>query len=232
MSDLSLPQPQSFQVTLPSPSSIAEFWPNSQQFVALPHELQRTISSQVGAIYIGFNLLLSLMNGTCQSLGLSSGLTTFEQYQPFIMDTSHVLWKHFRRWTAGPTKRSFHDEAVTSYLEVLEAVAKSLKPSNITHSGSAKAASTLVRGLCDLLETPDLSVVNQIQFASLLLGLQTTLSSLCKLDSTPERRNIRPPLLAVDDLEAGIGHLCRNEEKFAVLQKDFKVWLCQPHRVV
>lgn len=223
MSDLSLPQPQSFQVTLPSPSSIAEFWPDSQQFVALPHELQRTVSSQVGAIYIGFNLLLSLLNGTCQPLGLCSGSTTFEQYQPFIMDTSASLWKHFRRWTTGPTKRSFHDEAVTSYLEVLDAVAKSLKSSSIAHSVSAKAASTLVRGLCDLLETPDLSVVNQIQIASLLVGLQTTLSNLYKLDPAPERRDIRPPTLAVDDLETSIGYLCRDEEKFAVLQKDLKV---------
>ncbi|KAL5118061.1 serine/threonine-protein kinase M1 [Pleosporales sp. CAS-2024a] len=50
----------SFGIILPSAGSIAGFWPQSQQSVALPHELQKTVSSQLGAIYIAFNLLFSL----------------------------------------------------------------------------------------------------------------------------------------------------------------------------
>src|SRR5437764_910988 len=54
--------PPSFNVALPSSSSISEFWPESQHFVALPHDLQRNITSQVGSIHIGFSLLLALVN--------------------------------------------------------------------------------------------------------------------------------------------------------------------------
>jgi serine/threonine-protein kinase ATR len=223
VSDPSLVRAQAFQITLPSPSGIGEFWPESQQLVALPHEFQRTISSQIGAVYIGFKLLLSFVHGARQQQGYGQGSTTFEHHQPWILDTCLKLWRHFQRWTVGSDKPPFREETVSSYLQLLGAVAVPSGTSENCPSVSSKAAQTLIRGLSNLLEKPIFSTPNQIQLASLLIRLRRTLSSPSKSTSTPGRRRFKPTSVIADDLGTRISELCHDAEKFSGLQKDLQV---------
>ncbi|KAF1921015.1 hypothetical protein BDU57DRAFT_509551 [Ampelomyces quisqualis] len=225
VSDPYLPQTKPFGILLPSPGGIAEFWPEIQQFVALPHELQRTISSHIGAICIGMNLLLCLAKGIRQQKGLAAGSATSDCHQPFILDACNVLWQHFRRWTITPEKRSFHDETVNVFLKLLEAVAVPAVLSKVHPSGWSKAAHTLVQGLSDLLEKPSFTATVQLQLASLLVRLQKMVDGIDghRFISDSHRPKFSSIVL---DLEVGVGNLCRNAEKFSGLQKDFQLALC------
>ena len=225
VSDLTASPNQPFQVVLPSSSSIAEFWPSSQQFVALPHELQRTISSHLGAIYIGFNILLSLVKRTHQQQENDSGLAVYERYEPWILDMCLKLWQHFRRWTTGADRRSFQDETVSSFLDLLEAIALRSDSIKGRVMGSAKAAQCLVRGLSNLLEKPNLSVANQVRLASLLVRLQSTLHASSKITPATARRRVNSAATIKDDLEASIAWTCQDAEKFSTLHKDLQVRL-------
>jgi serine/threonine-protein kinase ATR len=228
VSDPSTPLNQPFQVILPSSSSIGEYWPESQQIVALPHELQKTVSSQTGAIYVGFNLLLSLVNGALPPEGQCTEFASFEHHQPWILDTCFVLWQHFRRWTTGPNKQSFHDETITSYLQVLEVIIVSTKLSEDRPSGSTKLAQSLVRGLSNLLEKPNLPVLNQLQLASLLIRLRAASNDIPNLTSTPVRRSVNSLFIVANYLEANIARFCHAGEKFSGLQKDLQVCITEP----
>jgi serine/threonine-protein kinase ATR len=223
VSDPSVLQTQPFGIVLPSPASIAEFWPESQQFVALPHELQRTISSHVGAIYIGLTLLLCLANGVRQQQGRSAGSATFDHHQPFILDTCTALWQHFRRWTTGSEKQSFYDETVNVFLEVLEAVAVPVVLSKGQPPGSSKAAHTLVQGVSSLLEKVNVSPVTQLQLASLLIRLRNIVDGTNEPHSKSDCQRPTSPSIVLMDLESGVGKLCRDAEKFLDLQKDLQV---------
>jgi serine/threonine-protein kinase ATR len=226
VSDLSAPMNQAFQVVLPSSSSISEFWPESQHFVALPHGLQKTVSCQTGAIYIGFNLLVSLVKSVHKPQGRCTDIAAFEHQQPWVLDTCLVLWQHFKRWTTASDKGSFHDEGVGSYLQVLEAVALPMTASEDHYLGSSKAAQSLVGGLSGLLEKSNLSVSNQTQFASLLIRLRTVLNDLSQT-TQGIRRRVHPSSIIADDLEAVIAHFCHNGERFSGLQKDLQVRLAE-----
>jgi serine/threonine-protein kinase ATR len=214
---------QSFQVTLPSPSTIGEFWPESQQFVALPHELQRAISSQVAAIYIGFVLLSSLVSGTRQRKGHYTGSAAFEHLQLWIVDTCLVLWQHFKRWTTGSDKRLFHDETLSVYLDVLQAVALPIGGSDYWLSVSAKSVQGLVRGLSSVLEKPNVSILNQLHLATLLVRLRSMFNDMPDTASTSGRRRSKPSSVIVDGLEASVALLCHDREGFCDLQKDLQV---------
>jgi hypothetical protein len=147
----------------------------------------------------------------------------FEHHQPWVLDTCLKLWRHFHRWTVGSDKPSFRDETVSSYLEVLDAVAVPIKTSEDCPSVSAKAAQTLVCGLSNLLEKPNLSTLNQIHLASLLIRLQITLNGPSKSTSISGRPRFNPSSLIADDLEARIAHLCHDAETFSGLHRDLKV---------
>jgi serine/threonine-protein kinase ATR len=208
---------------IPSPSTIEAFWPESQQLVALPHELQKTVSSQISAIYIAFNLLLALMKGACQQQRDCIRATTFEHHLPFVLDNCLVLWQHFQRWTISSDKRSFHDETISSYIQVLEAIAVPTKESDLQLSGSAKAARILVCGLSSLMEQSSLSVFNQIQLASLLIRMRTTLNNNSSSRHMPGRRCVNSLSILADELEASIANICHDAERFSILTKDLQV---------
>jgi serine/threonine-protein kinase ATR len=226
VSDPSVLQAQPFGIVLPSPGSIAEFWPESQQFVALPHELQRTISSHVGAIYIGLNLLLCSANGVRQQKTRCAGSATFDHHQPFILDTCNALWQHFRRWTTGSDKQSFYDETVNMFLEVLVAVAVPAVMSKDHPSGSSKGAHTLVQILSSLLEKLNLSAVTQSRLASLLIRLRNIVDGHDEPHSTSDPQRPKLSSIVLADLEVGVGSLCHDAEKFLSLQRDLQVCAC------
>jgi serine/threonine-protein kinase ATR len=223
VSDLNLPLIRSFRVELPSSGSIGEFWPQSQHFVALPHELQKTVSAQTGAIYIAYNLLLSLVKSAHGSRAQCTETAAFEHQQPWVLDTCHVLWRHFKRWTNGSDKCSFHDEVVSSYIQVLEAITVSMRISENQPSGSAKAAQSLVHGLSDILENSSLSTVSQVQLASLLIHLRAVLGDFSQTTSADARQRVPPSLVIAEGLETTISQFCHNVDKFSGVQKDLKV---------
>jgi hypothetical protein len=112
---------------------------------------------------------------------------------------------------------------VSSYLQLLDAVAVPAGTSLDGLSVSAKAAQTLIRGLSNILEKPDISSLNQMQLASLLIRLQGTLTSPSRTPSVSGRQRSKPKAIIVDELEARIAHLCHDAERFSGLQKDLQV---------
>jgi serine/threonine-protein kinase ATR len=223
VSDLNAPLNRSFQAVLPSSGSISEFWPESQHSVALSHELQKTISSQTGVIYVAYNLLFSMVRGAHGSQVQGTETAAFEHQQPWILDTCHALWKHFQRWTTGSGKRLFHDEAVGSYLQVLAAIAVSMKVSRNPPSGSAKAAQSLVRGVSSLLEKTNLSAVNQVQLAALLVHLRAALGEVAQTTPARIHQRANSSFTIVESLETNVARLCHDADKFSGLERDLKV---------
>ncbi|KAF2828831.1 hypothetical protein CC86DRAFT_319926 [Ophiobolus disseminans] len=225
VSDLTISSNRPFQVMLPSTSSIGEFWPASQHLVALPHEIQRTVSSQLGAIYVGLNVLLCLAQGGVHKKHYIASAAV-ERHEPWILDTCLLLWQHFRRWTTGAEKRSFHDEIVSSFLQLLAAIAPSSNTPKGSSLGSAKASQCLVRGLSSLLGKPTLSTDNQIQLASLLIRLRGALDDSPKTSRITANRRVNSTATIADNVEASVAEMCQDVDKFLGLQKDLQLALC------
>lgn len=218
-----MPSIHPFQVVLPSTSSIAEFWPESQHFVALPHELQKTVSSHLGATYIGLNILLALINGNQKKPGQRNDSTALERHEPWVLDTCLALWQQFRRWTTGADRKTFHDESVSSFLHLLDAI---LLPQNIPKAcltESAKAAQFFACGISSLLDKPKFSVMNQLQLASLLIRVRTALYSQSQLAPKTVRRRASSIATIASDTEASIERFCQDADKFSSLHNDLQV---------
>jgi serine/threonine-protein kinase ATR len=227
--DPSTPLIQSFRVTIPSPSCIGAFWTESQQFVAIPHELQRTVSSQIAAIYIGFSLLLALIGGSKLQKGQCTDFSASENHQPWVLDTCLVLWQHFRRWTTGSEKGSLQDGTVGLYLEVLQTVLGPTKDSEVRVSRSAKSAQSLIRGLASLLEKPNLSAPNQLKLALLLVRSRTVVTDLSTPAFASSRRRVNSSVVIIDDLETSIAQLCHDTQKLTSLQRVLQVGVALDH---
>jgi serine/threonine-protein kinase ATR len=168
-------------------------------------------------------VLLAFVHGARQQQGHGTGSTTFDHHQPWILDTCLTLWRHFQRWTVGSDKPPFREEILSSYLQLLDAVVVPTGSSSDGLSVSTKAAQTLIRGLSNVLEKPGLSSLNQMQLASSLIRLQSTLTSLSGTPSVSRRRRFDPTCTMVDELAARIAHLCHDAEKFSGFQKDLQV---------
>lgn len=225
--DSASPLKLSFHATVPSSSSIAEFWPESQHFVALPHDLQRAITSRLAAIYIAFNLLSVLMRPTRTKRDQSTASATFEHHHPWISDSTFVLWQHYKRWAAVSESRPFQDETTALYLQLLDTAAFPTTEPEDKLSNSSRAAQALASRLHDLLENHNtfvLSIANQIRLASLLMRLCKALSIMHTNESgIPLRRSQTNRLVLLNDLQANIALICQRPELFNTLCKDLQV---------
>jgi serine/threonine-protein kinase ATR len=214
---------QSFQSLLPSSSSIANFWPASQHAVALPHELQKTISSQIGAIYVGFNLLLALINAARWHQKKRTNTTNLEHWQPWVLDAGVTLWNHFGRWTLNANKQPLQDETVSLYLQWLGAAAFPQEVPEDFSPSSQKSTQTLLDAFSSLLEMSNFSEDNQFLLASMLVRLQRALNNSSSPTShITQRRNISTSVI-IENLGATIAQVCQNGERFSRLQKDLQV---------
>lgn len=219
-----------FHAALPSSSSISEFWPESQQFVALPHDLQRAVTSQLAALHIGFSILLALARTTF--LKLRTAPASFEHYQPWILDSTVLMWQYFRRWTTGPDKHPLHDEIVALYLQLLELIAAPTTVPETHFLSSTKAVQSLVCSLSILLgniSTALSSESNQIRAASCFTRLHKGLTASRTCTSVPRRRQESTRLAVLKELEANIAKICQHAEQFSHLHRDLQVCIETRH---
>lgn len=213
----------SIRITLPSSSSISEFWPESQQFVALPHDLQKQVSSQLGAIYIGLMLLIVLLDGTtCQKQSQISGLAAFEHQKPWIVDTGITLWQHFRRWTTGTDRRPFHDDIVALYLQLLDLTALPTTTLASRPSTFGQKTMTLTHGLQSLLDKLDMSAENQVRLAALLIRLRSAQADMTNMSPTVTRQKRDSIAPFTINLGSTIALLCQDGEMFSTLHQDLQ----------
>lgn len=214
---------QSFQLMLPTASCIATFWPASQQCVALPHELQKPIPSKIGAIYVGFSLLLVMINAAHWHQGKRKTPTNIGHRLPWILDSCSELWKHLGRWTLNTDKRPLQDETVDLYMQLLEIATFPQEEPQGFCSFSQKRTQGLLSALSGLLDMSSLSEGNQIRLASMLVRLQRALNDLPKPAIDITQRHNDPTLVVTEELGAAIAQVCRNAEKFSGLQRDLQV---------
>jgi serine/threonine-protein kinase ATR len=225
----SAPAP-SFNVALPSSTSIGEFWPESQQIIALPHDLQRTITSQLGAIHVGFCLLLSLVNVIQLQGSVSVTPGALDHHLPWIMDSAQALWKHFRRWTTSSEKRLFVDEITRVYLQLLEIRFLPALAPEYRSSASLKNAQALIVSLSELLNglsSSPASEISQVRLAILFTHLRSILISSPTDVSTTRRRQDASRSIVLHDVEEVVASACQDVEQFSKLHKDLQV--CTEH---
>ncbi|KAG9191621.1 serine/threonine-protein kinase ATR [Alternaria panax] len=219
----------SFSVSLPSSSSIGEFWPASQQIVALPHELQRTITSQLGAINVGFCLLLSLTN-VIQHQGRGSVMSgALEHRLPWIMDSAQALWRHFKRWTTRSVKRLFFDEITLVYLQLLETLFLPAIAPGDRSSTSSKNAQALINSLSELLDglsSSPVSEISQVRLAFIFTHIRSTLISSPTNISSTRRRQDASRSAVLHNVEEIVTRACRDVDHFSKLHKDLQLALC------
>lgn len=194
----------------------------------MPHDLQRTIDTPLGAIHVSFSLLLALLVASNPNEIKDTGFGALKHLHTWTLDSCTILWRFFCRWATGANRPPIADEIVGLYLQLLEGVSRSLtKPNNLC-SNSIKTALALANGLCWLIEdlsTSPLSDPNQIHFATILIRLRGAVTSVPKnVDVSNRRRNTSMSII-VDILEPGIFKLCQKGELFTALQKDLQVCL-------
>jgi serine/threonine-protein kinase ATR len=215
----------SFSVVLPSSGSIGEFWPESQQFVALPHDLQRTITSQLGAIHAGFSLILALVT-VVQSKGGKSRAAKLESHLPWVGDSLQTLWQHFRRWSTGSEKPLLYDEITILYLKLLESALFPTLSTEDHFPNSLRAAQALTSSLAELLQnlaTSPASESNQIRLATSFARLRRILKLSPTSASGSRRRQAGARSVIVYDLEAAVAEFCQDTEQFSNLHRDLQV---------
>lgn len=216
----------SFRVTLPSSGSIAELWPESQHIVALTHNLQKTITSPIIAIHVGFNLLFAFVKAHDRDRGQRSGSAASDHLSSWILDTCLALWQHFIRWTTSNNKGVIEDGTLTLYLRLLGLVVLPTTASEDGFSTSTKAALSLVTSLTYLIEEASVSLLsdmNQIQLALLFIRLRNTLNGVLVLDAVTKRRQETWTSIVLEGIETSVNKVCQNAERISEFHKDLQV---------
>lgn len=210
-----------FQLSLPSSGVISDFWSESQQFVALPHNLQRTIPSRLGAIFVGFNLLHALILVLKQPSKNQIGPVDCAQHLPWVTDSVLTLWKHYRRCKLNGDRRPLQDGIVTTYLQFVDAV---LGQADHTFTSHTKVKHVMLGELGDLLRNSDLSPVVQSQLASTLIKLRVTWTPSSHSGSGEDgTRNATMDHSYLETFETSVNLACQQEEVFSKLQRDLQV---------
>ncbi|KAF9697303.1 hypothetical protein EKO04_004887 [Ascochyta lentis] len=218
-----------FRAAIPSSSSLNEFWPESKRFVAVPHDLQRSITSPTSAVYVGLNLLMALCASTRPTTRKHTGCALFEQIYPWILDTCEELWHYFKRWTTDSDKRPLYNEIVASYMQLVDTLAIPSSEPRSRFSSSIKAVSTSISSVSRLIEnlaTSSLSDDNQIQLARMLTRLCHVTYVETAQGSVLDRRRHSSHALDIGLLKQTAGRICENTEVFSDLQKDLQLALC------
>lgn len=207
---------------IPSISSINEFWPESKQLIAVPHNLQKSISSPTFAIYISFNLLVAL----CDSINQKSFSRMMEQQCPWVSDTCEELWSYFCRWSTASEKRPLHDESVALYMRIFDSLAISCSESVGRSSPSAKAITMSVNSIARLIEglaSSPMSESNQDQLALMVTRLYRTARTESYHKTVLDRRRQPCETFDMEALEQSATRISKNTEVFSSIRKDLQV---------
>jgi len=218
----------SFNLLLPSSSSISDFWPDSQQIIALPHDLQRAVTSRLGAIHAGFCLLTTLARVAPPQGRALATPSSLDHHVPWIIDSAQDLWKHFRRWTATSERGILVNEITLAYLQLLETLFLPAGAPGDRSLESLKNAQSLINSLSDLVDglssAPELaSEVIQVRLAIIFTRLRSVLTSPSTNDPTPRRRQNMSRSVILNDVEAIVARACQDAEHFSQLHKDLQV---------
>jgi serine/threonine-protein kinase ATR len=215
-----------FHTAIPSSSSLNEFWPESKQFVAVPHDLQRNIGSPISAIYVSFHLLMALCDSSRKKTQNYTGSPPFEQQYPWILEICEELWHYFRRWTTGSDKRPLSDETTTLYMELVDTLAIPASDSRYRFSSSDKAASASIISVSHLIEslaTSPMTDINQIRLALVVTRLCHVAQAETQHRSVLDGQRRPPHLLDTEPLKQSAKRICEATEVFLGLQKDLQV---------
>ncbi|KAI4673661.1 uncharacterized protein J4E88_008717 [Alternaria novae-zelandiae] len=221
----------SFNLLLPSSSSISDFWPDSQQIIALPHDLQRVVTSRLGAIHAGFCLLTTLACVAPPQGRASATSSSLDHHVPWIIDSAQDLWKHLRRWTATSERGILVNEITLAYLQLLETLFLPAGTPGDRSLESLKNAQSLINSLSDLIDglstAPELaSEVIQVRLAIVLTRLRSVLTSPTMDDLATRRRKNMSRSVVLNDVEAIVARACQDVEHFSQLHKDLQLSLC------
>lgn len=211
-----------FRIMAPPTSSINDFWPESKQLIAVPHDLQRTISSPTSVVYIGLKLLAAL----CDPANSESRKGMFEKQYPWILDTCEDLWHCFHRWSTALDQHPLHDETVASYLQLITNLTIPGHRSKDSFSTSVKAATTSVKSIACLIEglaTSPMSNANQEQLALMVTRLCRNAKADQSHERVLDRRRQSSQMLDVEILKQSATRLCENAEVLSSLHKDLQV---------
>lgn len=216
-----------FQAVLPLSSSIGEFWPSSQKFVALPQGCQITLTSRFRAVYLAFRLLQSLIvNGEAnQASKYNTPTFSLESHLPWALDICRSLWQRIKHYKHAERDRLL-DAVEAMYMEVLETAALPSIALGGDSPYSLKAGVALSTSLAELIQsctTCPFSVPNQVRLASTLTRLRGALENAdgCRRDQCRSRRSLEN--LITDNITPAIIDICQKVAKFTTLQKDLQV---------
>lgn len=215
-------RPKTCRIMVPSISSINDFWSESKQLIAVPHNLQRSISSPTSAIHIGFNLLA----GLCDPINQKSRTRMFEQQCPWVLDTCEELWSYFCRWSTASEKRPLHDETIALYMRILNSLTTSGSGSVDRFSPSTKAITTSVNSVARLIEGLAASPMlhsNQDQLALMVTRMYHTARTEPCHKTVLDQRRQPCETLDTEALEQNATRISKNTEVFSGLQKDLQV---------
>ncbi|KAF2178853.1 hypothetical protein K469DRAFT_598368 [Zopfia rhizophila CBS 207.26] len=218
-----------FKVILPPSSSISSFWPDSEQFVALPQGSQRTIILQPQAILIAFHALEVILSAANSSDKYRFVPSIGENHSLWAMDNCRSLWENYRQWSGHVDRSQLHDRIQTAFMQVLDIIYLSSSISADFFMPSAKAALFLSTSLSDLVvscSTSPYSESNQFRLASLLTRLRGLLGQSQREFDAPGRHSRDMRSLVIDNLEPNILRVCRNVTLLSNLVEDLQLALC------
>jgi len=216
-------------ITIPSASSITEFWPDIQHLVAVPQDLQRTITVPVRAIYVGFRLSQALLESCLTPDRRPNSLDNHEHLRPWALDVCRSLWESLRRWSTSADSNSIQGVLQAMYMEQLNSLAFPNPNAPDDFANSPKAALAIISGLLDMLQLSSTSAIsepNQIYLATLLARLRRVLVEASDSDLSENRRWRTLVHLIANSMEPDIVACCRNVAKLTSLHLDLQVW---PH---
>ncbi|KAF2733102.1 hypothetical protein EJ04DRAFT_295336 [Polyplosphaeria fusca] len=225
----SQPSDREFKVILPPSSGISDFWPDSQQYVALPQGSQRTVTSPLHAIVIGLRLLNVVVDVSSPSDAPPLPPFSSVDHFPWALEHATQLWQTFKQFGPQAERAKLQQSVLSAYIHILERLC--LPSSNLDSSfcRSSKAAISVSASVLDLVETCSklpFSEANQVRLASLLTRLRGSLELLEISTPGSRRRSHNSKSLVSETLESGIHHICHDGPSFSPLQKDLKLALC------
>jgi len=209
------------EVVLPSVSSISDLWPESQQFIALPQGLQRSLPSLSHAVYAGFCLLGAIIPRCLGTRRLSVNSAALESLRPWALETCLSLWDNFGKWEFSANKEPLHDEISAMYMQSLEMLAFPRLDAMDDFSSTTKAAIPFITGLINAVPSnlsTALSDSNQTRLALLLNRLRSTLDSTV---GDHQKSNLRNVIIEI--MTPAVTDICQNSSRVDHIHRDLQV---------